>query len=57
MFQTIEFRTPSVIFGMDTVSRIGKEAKAPWRPSRPNRHWASGQGGRFAGESHRQPEE
>jgi hypothetical protein len=57
MFQTIEFRTPSVIFGMDTASRIGKEAKAPWRPSRPNRHWASGQGGRFAGESHRQPEE
>lgn len=27
MFQAIEFRTPSVVFGMDAVSRIGKEAK------------------------------
>ena len=27
MFQTIEFKTPSVVFGMDTVLRIGKEAK------------------------------
>jgi alcohol dehydrogenase len=27
MFQAIEFRTPSVIFGMDAVQRIGKEAK------------------------------
>jgi alcohol dehydrogenase len=27
MFQTIEFRTPAVIFGMDSVQRIGKEAK------------------------------
>jgi alcohol dehydrogenase len=27
MYQNIEFRTPSVIFGMDTVHRIGKEAK------------------------------
>ncbi len=27
MFQTIEFRTPSVHFGMDAVLRIGKEAK------------------------------
>jgi alcohol dehydrogenase len=27
MFQTIEFKTPSVVFGMDTVLRIGKEGK------------------------------
>src|SRR5512135_3669933 len=27
MFQALEFRTPSVIFGMDAVQRIGKEAK------------------------------
>jgi alcohol dehydrogenase len=27
MFQTIEFKTPSVVFGMDTALRIGKEAK------------------------------
>jgi len=27
MFQAIEFRTPSVVFGMDAVLRIGKEAK------------------------------
>ena len=27
MFQAIEFRTPSVIFGMDAVQRIGKEAR------------------------------
>lgn len=27
MFQTIEFRTPSVLFGMDASLRIGKEAK------------------------------
>jgi alcohol dehydrogenase len=27
MFQTIEFKTPSVVFGMDTILRIGKEAK------------------------------
>jgi len=27
MFQTIEFKTPSVLFGMDTAARIGKEAK------------------------------
>lgn len=27
MFQTIEFRTPSVIFGMDAIRRIGPEAK------------------------------
>ena len=27
MYQSIEFRTPSVVFGMDAVVRIGKEAK------------------------------
>ena len=27
MFQTIEFRTPAVLFGLDTILRIGKEAK------------------------------
>jgi len=27
MFQVIEFRTPSVVLGMDAVVRIGKEAK------------------------------
>lgn len=26
MYQTIEFRTPSVLFGMDTIQKIGKEA-------------------------------
>ena len=27
MFQTIEFRTPAVLFGLETIARIGKEAK------------------------------
>ena len=27
MFQSIEFRTPAVLFGLDTILRIGKEAK------------------------------
>jgi alcohol dehydrogenase len=27
MFQTIEFNTPAVVFGMDAIQRIGKEAK------------------------------
>jgi alcohol dehydrogenase len=27
MFQTIEFRTPAVVFGLETIARIGKEAK------------------------------
>jgi alcohol dehydrogenase len=27
MFQSIEFRTPNVVFGLDSILRIGKEAK------------------------------
>ena len=27
MFQMIQFRTPSVIFGMDTINQVGQEAK------------------------------
>ena len=27
MYQLIQFKTPSIIFGMDTLSQIGQEAK------------------------------
>ena len=27
MFRTIQFTTPSIIFGMDTISQIGQQAK------------------------------
>jgi alcohol dehydrogenase len=27
MYQLIQFKTPSIIFGMDTISQIGQEAK------------------------------
>jgi alcohol dehydrogenase class IV len=27
MFQQIEFRTPSIIFGMDTITQIGQQAR------------------------------
>jgi len=27
MYQVIQFKTPSILFGMDTLSQIGPEAK------------------------------
>jgi alcohol dehydrogenase class IV len=27
MYQLIQFKTPSILFGMDTISQIGQEAK------------------------------